>query len=1115
MSIEESITQKRASLSAARQALLKKRLQGNDTHDTPKYTIGKRPVSLHPFASFTQQRLWFLQKLNPSSSAYNESTAIHLTGPLHYATLLQVIRDIVQRHEILRTTFSTANGQVIQVIAPVLPEDFSIPVMDMQSSALAEHALQQKICEYTQQPFNFETEFAWRIQLLRISDSEHVFLLVMHHIISDAWSQNLLLGEITKIYAAYSENRSFDLPALPIQFADYTHWQHQRFQEGVLQEQLAYWKDKLHGAPQLLELPTDRARPSVQTNQGSRYPILIPEALNQSLQSLSKQQNVTLFMTLLAVFKVLLYRYSHQSDIIIGSPIAGRTHIETEELIGCFINTLALRTDLNGNPAFSEVLKRVHKTTIDALQNQEVPFEKLVEELQPARSLNHSPLFQVMFSLQNFSSGSQEMREIKATPYEIPHTTAKFDLWLNLQETSQGLEGHIEYNTDLFDQITIDRLWQHFLCLMAGILAHPDQQLSELPLLTAEDQHQLLDQWNATQADLPSELCLHHLIEAQARRTPDRIACLCEDEKLTYRQLNDRANSLAFLLQEKGVGPDVLVGICLERTVDLLVALLAVLKAGGAYVPLDPTYPPDRLSYMLQDAEALVLLTHTSLAAHLPEARSEVLCLDTDWQPSHTLPPQSTVKPAHLAYVIYTSGSTGKPKGVQIPHGAVVNFLLSMQRSPGITAQDVLLAITTISFDIAALELFLPLTVGACVVLARREITIDGKALSHAINSFNVTLLQATPATWQLLLDAGWQGKKDMRMLCGGEALSTKLATRLVRYGAELWNMYGPTETTIWSTTMKIEPAQPVITVGKPIMNTQTYILNAYKHPVPIGVTGDLYIGGVGLARGYSHLPQTTTQQFIPHPFSNEPGGRLYKTGDIARYHRDGNIEILGRADHQVKVRGFRIELGEIESVLLQYAAVREAVVITQDDGYGARRLIAYVVLKDTEGINALRAFMLTQLPPYMLPTVYIPLDHLPRTSNGKIDRLALPSVHQQRAGQMDDLLEPRSDVERTIATVWQEVLHLEKVGINHNFFDLGGHSLLFIQIQSKLHTLLGREIAILDLLRYPTISLLADALKQAPQATTPFQTISAQALKQRNAIARQKQYVQEVKQST
>ncbi|MGH7829948.1 MAG: non-ribosomal peptide synthetase, partial [Candidatus Binatia bacterium] len=792
-----------------------------------------------------------------------------------------------------------------------------------------------------------------------------------------------LSREISALYEAFSTGRPSPLPDLPIQYPDFALWQRQYLQGETLESQLDYWRQQLAALP-VLELPADRVRPAMQSYRGARHPIALPARLSQALKALSRKQETTLFMTLLAAFQTLLHRYTRQNNIVVGSPVAGRTRAETEELIGFFVNTLVLHGDLSGNPTFLELLARVRDMALGAYAHQDLPFEKLVEELQPERDLSRNPLFQVWFALQNVPRQALELAGSTVKPLEMESRMAKFDLALSMVEVGENLMGSLEYNTDLFESATIARMSGHFETLLEGIVADPGRRLSELPLLTEPERQQLLIQWNDTKKSYPAVQCIHQLFETQAERTPDSVAVSFpstgfgrgEDQQLTYRELNSRANQLAHHLKDLGVGRGELVGICVERSLEMVIGLLAILKAGGAYVPLDPAYPRERLAFMLEDSRAPVLLTQERLLAQLPKMtddsrrttdddaqssfsrstvigprssslqsetrhapcamrRATVICLDADWESIAAESEDNLLvetSPDDLAYVIFTSGSTGKPKGVEISHRAVVNFLHSMRQRPGLTERDTLLSVTTLSFDIAALEIFLPLTVGARLVLVSWETAADGTLLAEKLAQCGATAMQATPATWRLLLEAGWPGGKPFTMLCGGEALSRGLAAALMEKGSSLWNLYGPTETTIWSTLCRVDSKEGRIPIGRPIANTEIYILDSHLQPVPIGIPGDLYIGGDGLARGYLNRPDLTREKFIPHPFSDDPGARLYKTGDLARYLPDGNIEFLGRLDHQVKLRGFRIELGEIETALAQHPAVRETVVLAREE---------------------------------------------------------------------------------------------------------------------------------------------------------------------------------------
>jgi amino acid adenylation domain-containing protein len=765
--------------------------------------------------------------------------------------------------------------------------------------------------------------------------------------------------------------------------------------------------------------------------------------------------------------------------VTVGTPIAGRTQSETEGLIGLFVNTLVLRSDLSGNPTFRELLKRVRTLALEAYEHQDVPFEKLVEELHPERDLSRSPLFQVMYVHQNVPDEGAELTGLTVSSIGTNNDTAKFDLSLYTWADEQVLMFRLEYNTDLFDAATIGRMFGHLETLIEGIVTQPDRRLSELPILTKSERQQLLVEWNATQAEYAKDQCVHELFEAQVKRTPDAIAVVYEGRQLTYRELNGKANQLGHALKKRGVGAEVRVGICMERSLEMMIGVLGILKAGGAYVPLDPVYPQQRVELILEDAGVAVLVSRQEEVRRLRLQQAAVLCLDRDREEIEHQERENLGKaatPENLAYVIYTSGSTGKPKGVKIPHGAVVNLLNSIKDQQEIQEKDRLLAVTTLSFDIAGLELFLPLMVGACVELASQEVRADGRQLGEKLATSGATIMQATPATWRMMLDSGWEGNRRLKILCGGEELSRELAAALLARGGAVWNMYGPTETTIWSTTYRVKAEEGPVAVGRPIANTQIYILNKYLQPAPIGIPGELYIGGSGVARGYHNLDQLTAEKFIGDPFSTEPGARLYKTGDLARYRADGNIEVLGRMDQQVKIRGFRIELGEIETILAQHDGVKQVVVVVREDSPNDKRLVAYVVFRNgqTATDSALKDFLRHKLPDYMVPTAFVFLETLPLTPNGKVDRRALPRPEENPQDRAAAYVAPRTDDEKMIANIWAGVLKLQQVGINDNFFDLGGHSLLATQVISRLGKQFGVVIPLRALFETPTVAGLA-----------------------------------------
>ncbi len=896
--------------------------------------------------SFAQQRLWFLDQLLPDSPQYNMPGGLRLRGPLDRTALEQAFQQVVQRHESLRTRFENIDGQPRQVIE----SEWSQPLLTYEDlRPLSEEEREGELLRRAQQeasrPFDLSRGPLLRVCLWQVSDEEHVLLLNMHHIVSDGWSTGVLTGELSALYAAFTQGKPEPLPPLSVQYADYAIWQRGWLSGDVLEGQLRYWREQLAGA-EMLELLTDHPRPAVSAGRGGSIDVELTKSLSEGLKQLCLEQEVSLFMLLLAAWQVFLSRYTGQEDIVVGVPIANRTRRQTEGLIGFFVNTLALRNDLSGDPQFSELLGEVRQRTLAAYAHQDLPFEQLVDDLQLERDLSRESLVQVMFAWQNVPPAELELGELSWEPLPLQHTTAKLDLTLALSESEAGLSGALEYRSDLFKRETIERMASQLQRLLEGIAAAPESRLSQLPLLADDERQQLLVEWNDTEMDYPREQCIHQLFETRATGTPEATAVVFEDQQLTYTELNARANQLAHHLRELGVGPEVLVGICVERSLEMVVGLLGILKAGGAYMPLDPDYPAERLAFMLEDSQAPVLLTQQALLEQLPARHAHVVHLDADWNQIQQQPdvnPPALAHAENLAYIIYTSGSTGRPKGVQISQRALVNFLCSMRDRPGLASSDRLQAVTTLSFDISGLELFLPLIQGAQLRLTSQQSTSDPGELARLLAD-NTNLMQATPATWQMLMESGWAGNRDLVALCGGEAMPRRLADWLMTRVKCAWNMYGPTETTIWSSIYRLEPGNGPVSIGCPIANTEVYILDGTLTPVPVGVAGELYIGGAGLSRGYLNRPELTAEKFVPNPFSRAPGSRLYRTGDLCRWLPDGSLEFLRRLDHQVKVRGYRIELGEIESVLASHAAVRESVVIAREDTPGENRLVGYLV---------------------------------------------------------------------------------------------------------------------------------------------------------------------------
>jgi amino acid adenylation domain-containing protein/thioester reductase-like protein len=1083
------LTQRLAQLSPEMHRQLLERIQGREAslpfQSIPSVT---RDTTIFPL-SFAQRRLWFLEQLEPGNTAYTIATAIHLEGAIHVALLEQSFTHLLQRHESLRTTFTLHQGQPAQIIHPA--SAFMLAYTDLSSLPADERALasERMIQQETQIPFSLEQGPLLRAQLCQLGEQEYILMLTMHHIISDGWSMSILVQEVTTHYGYLLQGQAPALPELPIQYVDYTLWQQRQLQGALLQKQIDYWRTRLTDAP-VLELPTDYPRPAQRSYHGALSTSVLPGELARALRQVSQQEQVTLTMTMLAAFGVLLARYSGQQDLVVGMPIANRTRTEVEHLIGLFINTLALRLDLSGDPDFLQVLQRVRETSLSADAHQDIPFEKLVEELQPQRSLSQTPFFQVMFIPQNQPAVSFELPGLRIRNLRPDRQAAMFDLSLYVFEQDQEIELCAEYNTDLFTETTIARILRHYANILKSSAANPYQNIWQLPLLSEDELQQQLIHWNETQRSFPGRRCLHKCVEACVERSPNAVAVSFGEYSLTYRELEQRSNRLAHYLQRRGVGPGCLVGILLERSLDMVVGLLGILKAGGAYVPLDPEYPVERLSYVVQDSGLQVLLTQEGLLNRVgSQPTLEIVSLERDRvsiaQEKKTRP-VCEITEQDLAYVLYTSGSTGRPKGVQIPHAAVVNFLCSMREKPGLHANDILLAVTTISFDIAGLEIFLPLTTGARVILLSRESALDGKVLAGALEESGATMMQATPATWRLLLEAGWQGKPDLTILCGGEALTRDLADQLLSKGASLWNLYGPTETTIWSTLLQVEAGDGPVSIGRPIANTQVYVLDTSLAPVPVGVTGDVYIGGTGVARGYLNRPELTAERFIPDPFSTRSARRLYKTGDRGCYCSDGTLLYLGRSDQQIKLHGFRIEPGEIEAVLTRHQDVQAAVVLVREDRPGNQRLVAYVLpkLADQADEAEMRTWLKKHLPDYMLPSVFLVLEAFPLTPNGKIDRRALPSPDAMSSAE--ELEAPRNNMEYTIVALWQQLLDIKEIGIRQNFFELGGHSLIAPQLIARINETFQVELPLRAIFAAPTIAELAQMITATREGNPP-----------------------------
>ena len=1044
-----------------------------------------REESLVP--SFAQQRLWFLSQIEGASQSYHIPLYLRLRGALNRVALRRSLDRLILRHEALRSCFRSKEGQsFVHLCAPEV--GFTLLEQDLQGRSHPQRELEDIGIEEARAPFDLATGPLIRGQLIQMGAQEHVLLITQHHIVSDGWSMAVLLNELGALYTAFSQGRDDPLAPLAIQYPDYAAWQRQWLSGERLQRQADYWRATLANAPVLLELPTDRPRPARQDLSAASEPFELDPQLSQELKTLSHRHGVSLFMTLLTAWSVVLWRLSGQDEVIIGVPIAGRQRVEIEGLIGFFINTQALRIDVSGALDGAELLERVRRQALQAHQYQDLPFEQVIEIVQPPRRLEHTPLFQVLFAWQNNETARLELPGLDIQKVSVPIQRSGFDLTLELAEVGDRIAGAMIYATALFDAATIARHLGYLQRTLRAMVADCRQSVARLDILSDAERQQILVEWNDTATRYPADQCIHQLFEAQVAKAPEAVAVVQDEEELTYGELNVRANRLAHHLRARGVGPDSRIAICVERRPHMLIGILAILKAGAAYVPLDPEYPRERLAFMLKDSApvAVVLdsIGHAALGENIPPWID--LSDPAAWsrQPDTNLDPKTLgLTSSHLAYVIYTSGSTGVSKGVMVGHRNVVNLLTNMRKQPGLSVNDTLLAVTTLSFDIAGFELHLPLIAGARLVIASREETTDGNRLLALLIRSRATVLQMTPSAWRMLMDFEWTCSSTLMALCGGEALTAELTAQLMPRCSVLWNLYGPTETTIWSSVFNVKSElESLAPVGRPIANTSMYILDLALQPVPIGVTGELFIGGEGLARGYLGRAGLTAERFVACPFG-APGERMYRTGDLARWRTDGNLEFLGRADEQVKIRGFRIELGEIEARLCEHALVREAVVVAREDNPGEQRLVAYVVLH--EGVEAsdlahrLCTHLLNVLPEYMVPAAFMRLESLPLTPNGKRDRRSLPAPDGSALAQRG-YEPPQGEVEVLIADLWSELLQVERVGRDDDFFELGGHSLLAVRLISCLQQRLSVELQTGIIFSHPRLSDLARVIDLA-----------------------------------
>lgn len=1063
--------------------------------------------------SYAQKAIWFIEAVNQGSVAYTIPFAYRIAGDVNCKALADAINVIVAKHETLRTVFRLIDGEPKQLIFP--EKRMEIPVEDFSGD---EDALQQELVRLSSIAFDLAEGPLIRAQIFRLGEQETVLYMNFHHIIVDHLSIVQFSKELNDEYKKLLHGKATS-PAAPLHYADYAVWQEEWQSAEKLDEKMGFWKDTIQDPDAFLPLPTDFPRPAIQEGNGEEFWFELPSELSKQIRAQARKHNLSVYIFMLSAYATLMHRYTGNETIVIGSPFANRSEKEElEQVMGCFINTLPLVFDLSGSPSFLDVMKRVRSVVMGAFNHQEVPFEKIVEEVKPMREPSYNPVFQVGFMLQD-PPMEIELEGTKVKNMHLNSRSSKFDMlaWLWDNESQQtanaptaadagdSIAGLIEYNTDLFKEETLARFIKHYEALLGSIVEYPEQPIA-MHSLVNEAQRKQLDEWNSTARDYPLEKGLHELFSEQAAKSGEKIAVYGEDESLSYAELEARSNQLARYLQQQGVNPGDYVGISLERSARMVVGLLGILKTGAAYVPLDPDYPKDRLDYMIEHSGINLVLTESELEEQLDQEQLKKVLIDNDWAQISALEKSSLdveFNSELAAYVIYTSGSTGKPKGVMVPHRAVVNFLLGMAEKPGLNDKDVLLAVTTLSFDIAVLELYLPLVKGAQTVVVSREVATDGHALIEVMAERSVTMMQATPATWRLLMAADWEGNSSLVTLCGGEALPMDVAEFLLSKTAGLWNMYGPTETTVWSTCHRIEDPSKTDIVGAPIANTLCYVVDKNNQLLPPGIAGELLIGGDGVTHGYLNSEHLTSERFLPDQWRGE--GMVYRTGDLVTWQEDGTVKYFNRIDGQIKIRGYRVEIGDIENQLLKCEEISSGAVVLQGSN-SDQRLVAFYVLKEGEELSLmrLRKFMSEGLPKYMLPHQFVLLDEMPLTPSGKIDRKRLALYKVQGSGHKDDSFKPpQSESEKYYAKVWQDALNLEQIGLEDNFFDIGGHSLLSMQVVGRVKKEMGIQIELRAMvmstleqlaIRYPVPEMEAASDTQVESVETEAVTESVEA---------------------
>ncbi|PCG87621.1 non-ribosomal peptide synthetase [Streptomyces sp. WZ.A104] len=1081
-----------AGLTPAQRALLDRRMRERTAGTVTNAPVPRRKRENRVPLTVDQERIWLIHQFDPEDPVYNVYFASRLHGELDTDALQRAVDAFVQRHEAMRTTFEQDGHAPVQVIHPSM----AVPLRHQDLRSVPEERREAEMTllatEELRTPFDLVKGPLLRIALLRLGDREHVLVGTVDHLVWDRGSMGIFNAEIAEFYSAFATGREPRLAPVEVHYPDYSEWQPQWLREEVRRKHLPYWKKQLEGADLVLELPTDRPRPPLQTANGARYQFPLTPELTQAVRDLAKREDVTVNIALLAAWQLILHRLTGQQDIVVGTTSSTRSRPETEPMIGYFLTMLPLRTTVRPEMTVRELLQATRTTMMGAFDHHDIPFGTLLDELDLDRDPSRTPIYQTSFILVDFLHEEETpMAGLRVEELMLDNATAKDDVLLGFFDdpalADDHFHGMLEYNTDLFDESTMARTARQIVRVLEQMSKDAGRSVRDLSLLGPDEAQTLLVEWNRTGTPREEGVALDTLVRRQALATPGAVAVSCGDERLTYAELLERAGRLASHLQERGVRPETVVGVCLERSVDLVVALLGVVMSGGAYLPLDAGYPAQRLATMTGDAGAAFLLTRSELLESLAGCPGERICLDTDAETvaaAPAVPAEPAAGEDRLAYVIYTSGSTGRPKGVEVTHRNLANLLLAMAAETGLGPGDTLTAVTPVTFDIAGLELYAPLISGARVHVVRKEEAVDGRRLAALLDETGATVMQATPATWQLLVEAGWRSDGSLRVLVGGEALPPALAERLVAGPGRTWNVYGPTETTIWSTAHRLDSGTEQVSIGRPLDNTRVYVLDERLEPVPVGIPGDLYLGGTGVARGYRGRPALTAERFIPDPFGTTPGARLYATGDKARLREDGTLVFLGRDDGQVKLRGFRIELGEIEARLAEHPAVRRAVALVREDRPGDKRLTGYVVAADGDGgapgAEELREHLRRFLPDYMVPSAIVTLDAFPLNTSGKIDRRALPEPVIERDAA--SYVPPRDAIELEVAHIWEDVLGVRPIGLHDRFFDLGGHSLLVLRLMAEIEKRFGQQLPMAAIFRGATVERFARMLREGYQ---------------------------------